>query len=151
MIYSESPPAWFSDRSLYNTITYSFLLRSKASGGGGMFTMFKNLVGSKTLTKDDLKPALEKMKDHIIGRVLNMRKVMCHIKNRFIKIGSIAFILICYTQTKLFHVNFDWFSPKLNSYNLWQISHEICVRWASTWFLGELFMWISCEVHVNFI
>ena len=29
--------------------------------------MFKNLVGSKTLTQEDLKPALEKMKDHIIG------------------------------------------------------------------------------------
>ena len=32
-----------------------------------MFSMFKNLVGSKTLTKEDLKPALEKMKDHVIG------------------------------------------------------------------------------------
>lgn len=30
--------------------------------------MFKNLVGSKTLTREDLQPALEKMRDHLIGR-----------------------------------------------------------------------------------
>ena len=40
---------------------------SKAKGNG-MFSMFKNLVGSKTLTKEDLKPALEKMKDHVIAK-----------------------------------------------------------------------------------
>lgn len=36
--------------------------------GGGMFSMFKNLVGSKTLTKEDLQPALEKMRDHLIAK-----------------------------------------------------------------------------------
>ena len=36
--------------------------------GGGMFSMFKNLVGSKTLTAEDLQPALEKMRDHLIGK-----------------------------------------------------------------------------------
>ncbi|XP_076438427.1 signal recognition particle receptor subunit alpha-like isoform X2 [Babylonia areolata] len=42
---------------------------SKKSGGGfGMFSMFKNLVGSKTLTADDLAPVLDKMKDHLIAK-----------------------------------------------------------------------------------
>lgn len=40
----------------------------KSKKGSGMFSMFKNLVGSKTLTKEDLQPALEKMKEHIIGK-----------------------------------------------------------------------------------
>lgn len=34
-----------------------------------MFSMFKNLVGSKTLSKEDLAPVLEKMKDHLIGEL----------------------------------------------------------------------------------
>ncbi|XP_071111173.1 signal recognition particle receptor subunit alpha-like [Haliotis cracherodii] len=38
------------------------------SSGYSMFGMFKNLVGSKTLTKEDAKSALEKMKDHLIGK-----------------------------------------------------------------------------------
>lgn len=41
---------------------------SSKTKGGGMFSMLKNLVGSKTLTKEDLVPTLEKMKDHIIGK-----------------------------------------------------------------------------------
>ncbi|XP_064595569.1 signal recognition particle receptor subunit alpha-like [Liolophura sinensis] len=36
--------------------------------GLGMFSALRNLVGSKTLTKEDLKPMLEKMKDHLIGK-----------------------------------------------------------------------------------
>lgn len=39
-----------------------------SSGGGGMFSMFRNLVGSKTLTQEDLKPVLDKMKDHLIAK-----------------------------------------------------------------------------------
>ncbi|RUS77229.1 hypothetical protein EGW08_015004 [Elysia chlorotica] len=39
-----------------------------SSSGGGMFSMFRNLVGSKTLTADDLQPVLEKMKDHLIAK-----------------------------------------------------------------------------------
>ena len=48
-------------------VFYLFFSGSSKAKGGGMFSMFKNLVGSKTLTKEDLKPALEKMKDHVIG------------------------------------------------------------------------------------
>lgn len=34
---------------------------------GGMFGMLKGLVGSKTLSQQDMEPVLEKMKDHLIG------------------------------------------------------------------------------------
>lgn len=34
----------------------------------GVFSMFKGLVGSKALTKDDMVPVLEKMKDHLIAK-----------------------------------------------------------------------------------
>ena len=41
---------------------------SKKGGGfGGMFGMLKGLVGSKSLTRDDMESVLEKMKDHLIG------------------------------------------------------------------------------------
>ncbi|XP_062861356.1 signal recognition particle receptor subunit alpha [Trichomycterus rosablanca] len=41
---------------------------AKSGGFGGMFGMLKGLVGSKTLSIQDLEPALEKMKDHLIGK-----------------------------------------------------------------------------------
>lgn len=45
------------------------LLHSVKKGGlGGMFGMLKGLVGSKSLTREDMDPVLEKMKDHLIGR-----------------------------------------------------------------------------------
>lgn len=44
------------------------LLSVKSSRGFGMFSMFRSLVGSKTLTAEDLAPALEKMKDHLISK-----------------------------------------------------------------------------------
>ncbi|GLV35247.1 Signal recognition particle receptor alpha [Carabus blaptoides fortunei] len=35
---------------------------------GGMFSMFRGLVGSKNLTAETMKPALEKLKDHLITK-----------------------------------------------------------------------------------
>lgn len=35
---------------------------------GGMFSLFKGLVGSKNLTREDMKPTLEKLKDHLIAK-----------------------------------------------------------------------------------
>nr|XP_009939895.1 PREDICTED: signal recognition particle receptor subunit alpha [Opisthocomus hoazin] len=44
-------------------------LRSAKKGGlGGMFGMLKGLVGSKSLTREDMDPVLEKMKDHLIAK-----------------------------------------------------------------------------------
>lgn len=34
----------------------------------GVFSLFKGLVGSKNLTRDDMQPALEKLRDHLIGK-----------------------------------------------------------------------------------
>ncbi|XP_068563473.1 signal recognition particle receptor subunit alpha [Cebidichthys violaceus] len=42
---------------------------SKKSGGfGGMFGMLKGLVGSKSLSREDMESVLEKMKDHLIAK-----------------------------------------------------------------------------------
>lgn len=35
---------------------------------GGMFSLLKGLVGSKNLTREDMKPTLEKLKDHLIAK-----------------------------------------------------------------------------------
>ncbi|CAG4961612.1 unnamed protein product [Colias eurytheme] len=35
---------------------------------GGMFSMFKGLVGSKALTEEQMRPVLDKMRDHLIGK-----------------------------------------------------------------------------------
>ena len=40
----------------------------KASSKGGMFSIFKGLVGSKNLTSADMQPTLDKMKDHLISK-----------------------------------------------------------------------------------
>ncbi|XP_074832949.1 signal recognition particle receptor subunit alpha [Carettochelys insculpta] len=42
--------------------------RAKKGGLGGMFGMLKGLVGSKSLTREDMDPVLEKMKDHLIAK-----------------------------------------------------------------------------------
>lgn len=34
----------------------------------GMFSIFKSLVGSKNLSRDDMQPALDKLRDHLIGK-----------------------------------------------------------------------------------
>ncbi|KAK2846985.1 hypothetical protein Q5P01_009984 [Channa striata] len=42
---------------------------SKKGGSfGGMFGMLKGLVGSKSLTREDMEPVLEKMRDHLIAK-----------------------------------------------------------------------------------
>uniref|UniRef100_A0A1A8PSZ3 Signal recognition particle receptor (Docking protein) n=1 Tax=Nothobranchius rachovii TaxID=451742 RepID=A0A1A8PSZ3_9TELE len=40
----------------------------KGGGFGGMFGMLKGLVGSKSLSRDDMEPVLEKMRDHLIAK-----------------------------------------------------------------------------------
>jgi len=39
-----------------------------AKKGSGMFAMFKGLVGSKSITIDDMQPALDKLRDHLITK-----------------------------------------------------------------------------------
>ncbi|KAG5672737.1 hypothetical protein PVAND_002838 [Polypedilum vanderplanki] len=40
----------------------------KASRSGGMLSMFKGLVGSKSITIEDMQPALDKLRDHLIAK-----------------------------------------------------------------------------------
>lgn len=35
---------------------------------GGVFSIFKGLVGNKSLSKEDMQPALDKLKDHLISK-----------------------------------------------------------------------------------
>uniref|UniRef100_A0A182YRK4 SRP54-type proteins GTP-binding domain-containing protein n=2 Tax=Bilateria TaxID=33213 RepID=A0A182YRK4_ANOST len=42
--------------------------KKQQSNRGGMFSMFKGLVGSKNLSLDDMQPALDKLRDHLIGK-----------------------------------------------------------------------------------
>merc|ERR1719233_2290806 len=45
------------------------ILKSNASGkGGGMFSIFSNLVGNKALTREDLEPVLAKLRDNLIAK-----------------------------------------------------------------------------------
>lgn len=44
------------------------LQKPKPEAKGGMFSLFKGLVGSKNLTKQDMKATLEKLKDHLITK-----------------------------------------------------------------------------------
>lgn len=43
---------------------------STGKKAGGVFSMFKNFVGSKNLTRDDMQVALDKLRDHLIGKNL---------------------------------------------------------------------------------
>ena len=46
-----------------------FYVADVFSGGGfSILSNLRGLVGSKTLTRDDVQPMLEKMKDHLIGK-----------------------------------------------------------------------------------
>lgn len=57
---------------IWHILLLLFLFSSKKTGGfGGMFGMLKGLVGSKNLTREDMESVLDKMKDHLIGRMQN--------------------------------------------------------------------------------
>uniref|UniRef100_A0A7N8XRC3 SRP receptor subunit alpha n=1 Tax=Mastacembelus armatus TaxID=205130 RepID=A0A7N8XRC3_9TELE len=53
-----------------NTFHKFFVFLSSKKGGrlGGVFGMLKGLVGSKSLTHEDMEPVLEKMRDHLIAK-----------------------------------------------------------------------------------
>lgn len=54
--------------------------------------MLKGLVGSKSLTREDMEPVLEKMRDHLIGMILHLsHPVAC-----FRQSGLSLFIVLIY-------------------------------------------------------
>ena len=42
--------------------------KKQAAPSGGLFSSFKSLVGSKTLTKESIEPVMEKMQEHLISK-----------------------------------------------------------------------------------
>lgn len=54
-----------SDEEIYEEEEKS---NKTSSSKGGMFSLFKSLVGSKSLTVEDMQPALDKLKDHLITK-----------------------------------------------------------------------------------
>uniref|UniRef100_A0A3B3D686 SRP receptor subunit alpha n=1 Tax=Oryzias melastigma TaxID=30732 RepID=A0A3B3D686_ORYME len=51
-----------------STDAVAYLPSKKGGGFGGMFGMLKGLVGSKSLSQEDMEPVLEKMKEHLIAK-----------------------------------------------------------------------------------
>nr|XP_033775003.1 signal recognition particle receptor subunit alpha isoform X1 [Geotrypetes seraphini] len=49
-------------------VTHTPKSSTKKNSFGGMFGMLRNLVGSKSLSQEDMDPVLEKMKDHLITK-----------------------------------------------------------------------------------
>ncbi|XP_030378136.1 signal recognition particle receptor subunit alpha homolog [Scaptodrosophila lebanonensis] len=47
---------------------YASQKKAKRSGGGGLLSYFKGIVGAKTMGRGDLQPALDKMRDHLISK-----------------------------------------------------------------------------------
>uniref|UniRef100_A0A8C9YQT2 SRP receptor subunit alpha n=1 Tax=Sander lucioperca TaxID=283035 RepID=A0A8C9YQT2_SANLU len=60
------PPKRFLVKETSPLIT--LLISKKAGGFGGMFGMLKGLVGSKSLTREDMESVLEKMREHLIAK-----------------------------------------------------------------------------------
>ncbi|KAG5875102.1 hypothetical protein JTB14_020235 [Gonioctena quinquepunctata] len=57
-----------SDEEYEDEVAETQQSSNKTSSKGGMFSIFKGLVGSKNLNKTDMGPVLEKMKDHLISK-----------------------------------------------------------------------------------
>lgn len=68
---------------------------SKKGGGfGGMFGMLKGLVGSKSLTRDDMESVLEKMRDHLIGTISHLSLTCTLDLMQRVKVHCLLFILL---------------------------------------------------------
>uniref|UniRef100_A0A8C8J3G5 SRP54-type proteins GTP-binding domain-containing protein n=1 Tax=Oncorhynchus tshawytscha TaxID=74940 RepID=A0A8C8J3G5_ONCTS len=52
----------------YESILFKMFLSPKKGAFGGMFGMLKGLVGSKSLSQEDMEPVLDKMRDHLIAK-----------------------------------------------------------------------------------
>lgn len=66
--YSSSSEESHVEEVRYNNNNTKSNKPAPAKKSGGVFSLFKGLVGSKNLTRDDMQPALEKLRDHLIGK-----------------------------------------------------------------------------------
>lgn len=64
-VYSSESEDESSDESATHNTQASSATSKKS---GGVFSLFKGLVGSKNLTRDDMQLVLEKLRDHLIGK-----------------------------------------------------------------------------------
>uniref|UniRef100_A0A4W3H0A5 SRP receptor subunit alpha n=1 Tax=Callorhinchus milii TaxID=7868 RepID=A0A4W3H0A5_CALMI len=67
LVNGQSTVSNSGDNSSSNMVLFNCYY-SKRAGFGGMLGMLKGLVGSKSLTPQDMEPVLEKMKDHLIAK-----------------------------------------------------------------------------------
>lgn len=71
---------------------------SKKGGGfGGMFGMLKGLVGSKSLTREDMESVLDKMRDHLIGMTLHLRSLCFSHISDFLQRLTYLFFLFAFS------------------------------------------------------
>lgn len=66
--YSSSSDESDVEEVRYNNNNTKGKTAAPAKKTNGVFSLFKGLVGSKNLTRDDMEPALEKLRDHLIGK-----------------------------------------------------------------------------------
>lgn len=64
----EVEPVKKKEQKSNNNVTFKSTAKSSSKSGFGVFSMFKNLVGSKSLTMEDIQPVVDKMKDHLISK-----------------------------------------------------------------------------------
>uniref|UniRef100_A0A3P8YNA1 SRP54-type proteins GTP-binding domain-containing protein n=1 Tax=Esox lucius TaxID=8010 RepID=A0A3P8YNA1_ESOLU len=56
------------DQGLDTQVNLVYTCYPRKGGFGGMFGMLKGLVGSKSLSQEDMEPVLDKMRDHLIAK-----------------------------------------------------------------------------------
>lgn len=61
-----------------------------------MFGMLKGLVGSKSLSREDMESVLEKMKDHLISMISNSLSLILLIFLQHLKMHCLLFIPFLY-------------------------------------------------------
>ena len=88
---------------------------------GGMFSSSKSLTGGKTITREAMEPALEKMKDHLVTKnvVLEIAEKLCE---------SVASKL----EGRVVETFTGQWMCVLNSYHMLQTMHCLCSRYFST-------------------
>lgn len=61
---------WCHKSCLWASCVFVISCACSATKGtlGGMFGMLKGLVGSKSLSREDMESVLDKMRDHLIGK-----------------------------------------------------------------------------------
>lgn len=80
------------------TVNFLFVDFSSKKGGGfgGMFGMLKGLVGSKSLTREDMESVLEKMKDHLISMIQHLSLTHPLDFRQHLKVHCLLFIPLLY-------------------------------------------------------